>query len=286
MSSVRTRGRWSLRLLLAVVLGLPALAAGRAGAIDWQELEPGLELAAPVAPHPAAEGDSQIWIVRLDPKRYELELLNASALPDGATRTAKGWAGEGPFVAVINAGMYQGDYRTSLSLMQRRGHVNNPHLTKDRTVLAFDPLDSAVPPVQIIDRSCQDFAELRQRYAGLVQSIRMISCQRENVWRQQDQRWSISSIAMDDAGRILLLHVRSPFSTHDLIENLLELPLGLTRAMYLEGGTQAQLYVKAGGREIERVGSRGSRGLSGNVMALPIPNALAVRRRAAAPATP
>lgn len=281
-SSIWTHWRILCRLLV-VLLGALALAVEPARAIDWQVLEAGLELAAPVAPHPAPEGDSRIWILRLDPQRFELELLNASARADGATRTAKGWAEEGPFVAVINAGMYQADYRTSLSLMQSRGHVNNPHLSRDRTVLAFDPLDAKVPPAQIIDRSCQDFAALRPRYAGLVQNIRMISCRRENVWRQQDERWSISSIATDGAGRILLIHVRSPFSTHDLIENLLELPLGLTRAMYLEGGSQAQLYVNAGGREIELVGSRGSRGLGGNVLALRIPNALAVRRRASRP---
>jgi len=268
---------------LAAMMAFCWLAAGAAAvsAIEWEALEPGLELASPVAPEPAAEGDSRIWILRLDPKRFELQLLNSSARTDGAIRTAKGWAGEGGFVAVINAGMYQADYRTSLSLMQRRDHVNNPRLTKDRTVLAFDPLDPGVPPAQIIDRSCQDFDALRPRYAGLVQSIRMISCRRENVWRQQEQRWSISSIGMDDEGRILLIHSRSPFSTHDLIDNLLELPLGLTRAMYLEGGAQAQLYVNAGGHEVERVGSRGSRGLGVNVMALPIPNALAVRRLAA-----
>jgi hypothetical protein len=275
--------RWRRRLVPLLAFGLSTVAADAARAVDWQVLEPGLELATPVAPHPAAEGDSQIWLLRLDPQRFDLQLLNSSARTDGARRSARGWAEEGSFVAVTNAGMYQADYRTSLSLMQRRDHVNNPRLTKDRTVLAFDPLDGGVPSAQIIDRSCQDFDALRPRYAGLVQSIRMISCRRENVWRQQEQRWSISSIAMDDAGRLVLIHARSPFSTHDLIENLLELPLGLTRAMYLEGGAQAQLYVHAGGREIERVGSRGSRGLGGNMMALPIPNALAVRRRAAAP---
>lgn len=260
-----------------------AYGAGAAYSIEWRTLEPGLELATPLAPNPAAEGDSRISILRLDPARFDLELLNASASSSGGTRTPRDWAGQGPFLAVTNAGMYQGDYRTNLSLMQSRNHVNNPHLTKHRAVLAFDPLDVRVPSVQIIDLSCQDFPALRPRYAALVQSIRMISCERENVWRQQEQRWSTAAIAADDAGRILLIHVRSPFSTHDLIENLLELPLGLTRAMYLEGGTQAQLYVNAGGQELELVGSRGSRGLGGNVLALPIPNALAVRRRVAAP---
>jgi len=275
--------RWPRRPTPLLVFGLCVVLAGAASALDWQALEPGLELATPLAPHPASEGDSRIWLLRLDPQLFELYLLNTSARSDGATLSARRWAEEGSFVAVTNAGMYQADYRTSLSLMQRRGHVNNPRLSKDRTVLAFDPLDGGVPSAQIIDRSCQDFEALRPRYAGLVQSIRMISCRRENVWRQQEQRWSISAVAMDEVGRILLIHVRSPFSTHDLIENLLELPLELTRAMYLEGGAQAQLYVNAGGREIERVGSRGSRGLGGNLMALPIPNALAVRRRVASP---
>ena len=43
-------------------------------------------------------------------------------------------------------------------------------------------------------------------------------------------------------------------STHDLVEILLDLPLDISRAMYVEGGPQAQLYVNAGGQIHEFTG--------------------------------
>ncbi len=49
--------------------------------------------------------------------------------------------------------------------------------------------------------------------------------------------------------------------------------------MCVEGGPEAQLYVNAGGLELEVVGSHGS-SFAGfeNSLALPIPNALGLRR--------
>jgi len=246
----------------------------------WQVLEPGLEFAEIRLPQKSTSGDSTARIVRADPAVFGLRLLNASARSDGAARTARDWARSGDLVAVTNAAMYQADGRTSVSLMRAPGHVNNAHLSRDRAVLAFDPLDSGLPPIQIIDRSCQDFAAVGRRYGSLVQSIRMISCKRDNVWSQQPSAWSTAAIATDAGGKVLLIHVRSPYSTHDLIANLLALPLAIQRAMYLEGGPPAQLYLRAGGREIEVVGSRGSAGLGGNRSAIPIPNALGLYRLA------
>ena len=81
-----------------------------------------------------------------------------------------------------------------------------------------------MPSVSLIDRDCDDFETLRGKYGTLVQSIRMISCRRTNVWTQQPQRWSTAAIGRDGRGRILFIHARSPYSTHDLIDILLELP--------------------------------------------------------------
>ena len=83
----------------------------------------------------------------------------------------------------------------------------------------------------------------------------MISCKGANVWTQQPKRWSTAAIATDREGRVLLIHVRSPYTVHDLIDNLRKLPLSIDRAMYVEGGPEAQLYVKSGGEEHEFFGS-------------------------------
>lgn len=270
------------RIAWIVVVSM-ALAAGvlRAEeAIRWQVLEPGLEYAEVASPIPAAEGDSQIRIARIDPSRFSVVLLNASATPEGTRRTVREWAEQQHLAAAINAGLYQGDYRTSTSLMRSRDHVNNPRLSRHNAVLLFDRREPALPPVQLVDRTCRDLGGVVDRYAGAVQGIRMISCKRANVWTQQDKQWSNAAVGVDEAGRMLFIHMRAPLSTHDFAEALLALPIALRETMYVEGGPEAQLFVDAGGRQFEALGSHGSSGFAGlaGSFALPIPNVLGVRR--------
>ena len=266
-------------LLLAVAVSVASPPSPAPEPDGWEVLEAGLELGTFRAPQRSEAGDSLVRVLRIDPARWELRLLNASVSGKGKLHTARQWCRKHRLAAAINASMYQTDYRKSVSLMKTRDHVNNPRLSKDNAILAFDRLEDSVPPMQIIDRQCQDFEVLRRKYESLVQSIRMISCDRRNVWKQQPQKWSTAVIGTDRHGNALFIHVRSPYSTHDLIDMLLALPLDLKRAMYAEGGVEAQLYVNAGGREHEFVGRFGS-ALLQNVEAVPIPNVVGIARRA------
>jgi len=265
------------RILSMLLLFCAAVAADT----EWRELEPGLELGEFVSPVAARSGDSRIRVVRADPARWECVLLNTSAPGEGALHTAREWCERHDCAAAINASMYQTDYWRSVSLMRTRGHVNSAYISKDNTILAFDRLDDTVPPLQIIDRTCQDFPELAKRYGSLVQSIRMISCRGNNVWEQQKRRYSTAAVAVDEAGRLLMIHCRSPYTTHDFIDILLALPLDIVNAMYVEGGPESQLFVDAGGEEREFVGSFESGFVESelNRRAWPIPNVVALRAR-------
>ena len=247
----------------------------------WEVLEPGLELGVFPSPRPATAGDAKVRALRIDPARFRLQLLNASAPGQGKPLTARDWCLRNNLVAAINASMYQQNLRTSVSLMRTRSHVNNPSLTGDKAVLAFDAKSSGIPPVKIIDRGCEDFAAWKDRYATLVQSIRMISCDRKNVWSRQPVQWSIAAIGLDRRGRVLFLHSRSPYSPHDLIDILLALPLDLAGAMYVEGGPEAQLFVRSGKRQTELVGSyeTGFFESDTNDHAWPVPNVIGVMRK-------
>jgi hypothetical protein len=265
---------------LSTALTLTSIAAPALADDHWQTLEPGLELARFTVPASSDVSASGIHILRMEPRRFELRLLNASATRDGKPLTAREWSKKHGLVAAINASMYQKDHRTSVSLMKTRTHVNNSRVSKDNAVLAFDRLDPSVPPVQIIDRTCQNFDDLRLLYGTLVQSIRMVSCDGKNVWREREEKWSVAAIGVDRAGRVLLIHVQSPYGAHDLVNALLALPIELKNAMYLEGGPQAQLFIQSGGQEIELVGSYdlGFVGNSGGLPASPIPNVLGIVR--------
>jgi len=244
----------------------------------WQILAEGLELGIFNSPLPAEIGDSKIRILRIDPQRFKLRLLNASAVEDGRPMSAKEWSRQNGLVAAINASMYQADYKSSVSLMRTNAHVNNPRISKDMAILAFDRKQSDVPRVKIIDRQCEDLETWEKKYGTVIQSIRMISCTGKNVWTQQPQKWSTAAIGIDDRERVLFIHVGSPYSTHDVIDILKELPLNIARAMYTEGGPQAQLYINIGDHEYEFVGNYEIE-LQGNVKKLitrPVPNVVGI----------
>ncbi len=284
---LRRTGSRGLGRALPLAIGALALLARCGGsgpppsrpvAEGWQTLEPGLELGFLLPPPPAPGG--LIRVLRIDPARFDLRLVAASA-HDRRNRTAKEWCAAHGMVAALNAAMYQEDYSTSVSLMRTRTHVVNARLTRDRAVLAFDRLDPGVPPVKIIDLECEEFRAWEPLYGSFVQSIRMLSCAGENVWQQHPRKSSAAAVGVDAAGRVVFVHARVPSTTHDLIDGLVRLPLDLTGLMYAEGGPEAQLYVRGPDRDFEFVGAfEGASGASDdNHGAWPVPNVLGVVRR-------
>lgn len=250
----RCRGAAGAVAAFATALSLTAVALPSAASdkSEWRQLESGLEYTA--IPLPSTTEGATLDVVRADLARFRLKLFNASAPGEGNPRTAREWSERHGLALAVNASMYQEDHRTSVSLMRTRDHVNNRRLSKDRTVLAFDRLDSKVPEVQLIDRDCQDFEALGKHYGSLVQSIRMIACDGRNVWSKDARRTSIVCLGMDRRGRLVFVLARAPIGPHDLIEVLKRRPLELRSAMYLEGGPEAQLFVRAGGKELNLTG--------------------------------
>jgi len=246
----------------------------------FREIEPGLAYADLPALLTPTAGDGRIRVLRVDPVRFELVLLCASGTADGRALTPRAWARRFGLVAAANAPMYAQDYRTAVSLLRTRHHVNNGRLTRHMAVLACDPLERGVPPVQIIDREFQDFAALSRRYGALAQGIRMVALDGRNCWQPQARAWSAAAVGVDRKGRVLLVHVRSPYTMFDLVEMLRALPLDLRNLMYTDGGPVAQLYAGVGEWEIELTGSHGSESAAvGPVDPSPLPNVIGVRRR-------
>lgn len=270
-----------------VLLGILTLAfspgtrsADSAGPASWRNLEKGLDVGFFPAPKKSALGDSLIRILRADTNYFGLRLLNASSKDQGKRRSVKDWANKNGMVAAINASMYQRDMRSSVSYMKTRKHTNSAWVSKDKTFLAFDPTDKNLPSVRIIDRDCEDFNKLRKLYGTLIQSIRMVSCRGENMWEPRKKMWSTAAIGLDNQSRVLFIHVRSPYTTHDLINMLLELPINLKQAMYVEGGADAQLYINTGKERHEFIGSysSGSREHDENTFSHSVPNVLGLMR--------
>ena len=247
----------------------------------WRKVEEGLYWSEFYPSQKSLVKDSKITIVKINPKFYSFKLLCASDL--GKTRmTAKDWCLKHNLISSINAGMYQEDGLRNVGYMKNFSHINNPRLSSSyKAVLAFNRTDAAVPEIQIIDLRCQAFEELKPKYQTFVQSIRMVSCQQENVWAKQDNMWSLAVLGMDKNGNGLFIFSESPYSVHDFINVLLSLPISLYNAMYLEGGAEASLYFSLNGVELDKEGNNGS-GLNDSLVrgvVRAIPNVLGITKK-------
>jgi hypothetical protein len=278
MTTARTAG--GVRAALALGLLLAAHVAG-ATESPWTALGSGLELGRfPLAG--LGSPPAQVHVLRIDPRRWELTLHGLPNSESGGY-TAREWSRREGLVAAINAGMYQADYRTHSGYMRADGTVFSRGTNSYLSAAAFEPVDPKDPPFRMFDLDVDPLAAVLPRYRRVVQNLRLVKRPGENRWSSQERRWSEAALGEDDEGRALLIFCGAPLPLDRLIEALLDLPLGLVAAQHLEGGSQAQFFVAAGGQTIELVG--GDEGAFPapypNRPAWPIPNVIGVRARAA-----
>jgi hypothetical protein len=247
----------------------------------WRKVDEGLFVAEFDSPIKSNPQDSKITIIRIDPKFYSFKLLCASE--HGRVKmTARKWCEKFGLLAAINAGMYQQDGFKNVGLMKNYSHINNPRLNSMyKAVLAFNPLESKIPQIQIIDLKCQDFESIGPKYQTLIQNIRMISCHQENVWAKTNQLWGMAVFGIDKSGNALFIFTEVPYSGHDFSNTLLSLPLSISNALYLEGGFEANLFFSWNGVELERVGTHetGFQEDSPRAVPRPIPNVLGITKK-------
>jgi uncharacterized protein YigE (DUF2233 family) len=195
--------------------------------------------------------------------------------------TTKKWCQKHHLISAINAGMYQEDGIRNVGYMKNFSHINNPKLNLTyKAVLAFNPIESTLPEIQIIDLKCQDFERLRYKYQTLVQNIRMIGCQQENVWSKQDKAWSMAVFGIDKRGNALFIFTESHYSGYDFVNILLSLPISIYNAIYLEGGQEANLYFSAKDVEFERIGYPTSPNGNDNIpITRSIPNVIGIVKK-------
>ena len=265
--------------LLGAQLDVPAEAGSQ-----WQILAPGMDIKRIQSRQPSMVGDSRITVLRIDPGLWELEVIGIAQTGETEGHAARDWAQKEKYAAVINAGMFEADNKTHLGYLRIRDHVYNGRVNSYRSVLAFDPHEGKkISPFRIfdLDSARSDMQSILSDYSSAVQNLRLIKRPGLNQWAKQTRQWSEAAVGEDREGRVLFIYSRSPFSMHDLNQELLAADIGVVAAQHMEGGPEAQLYVHAGETELEMFGSfeTSFKENDQNSMAWPVPNVIGVRPR-------
>ena len=227
--------------------------------------------------------DDRLHLVRVEPGKVKLRALIASQLKS-STLSAGQWAKKHRLALVINLGMYLNDHRTHVGYLRSGDHVDSRRWVKGyQSLLVLGPRAKGLPTAAMLDLEDPGAREQGARYDTVVQNLRLIRLQKQGkgVWSSQPRRWSEAALAIDDRGRLLFLFARAPLTMWELNRLLLALPLGIVRAMHLEGGPEASLSIHAGGVELDLCGSfeTGFVADDSNASQWPLPNVLGVERR-------
>ncbi len=215
----------------------------------WERLDPGIELETFELPQNPGKEQGKITILRIDPEHYDFKLITAGRHRQHIA-PLDDWSLQEGLVGAINASMYREDRLQSTGYMKADGHLNNGYINpRFGAFLVFAPRNPSLPKVQIIDRSYQDWKNLIQQYGTVIQNFRLISIKQENLWPETDKKHSIAAVGIDMQCRVLFMHSQTPLSIHDFNEALLNLPIGIFNAMYVEGGPEAAMYLKTARRE-------------------------------------
>jgi len=269
-----------MKLIISLFTFLCCFSLNETNSIKWQELDEGLYFAELNATIKSEIGNNKISVLKIDPQYYDFNLLTAKE-KGVRSMTAKKWTEKFNQIAVINAGMYQADHKTNVGFMRNFSSINNSRLNKNNTIVAFNRKDKSVPEFQIIDRTCQDWEALKDKYHSFSQSIRMVDCNQKNRWGKQPKKWSMVAIGKDKKGNALFAFSRSPYTVHDFIKMLLNSPLDLYNLMYLEGGPEASFYVSHNDIQIANMGSyeTGFNENDDNDFFWPIPNVIGISKK-------
>jgi hypothetical protein len=275
---------------VALWLALGASGGSASGPQTWKEIAVAVEYATFRLVETPEHGDGLLHVVRVDPGRTWLRVVLASeeGVPN---RTAGNWAEGLGLTVAINAGMFATDHRSNVGYLRRGSHLNQPRWSpKYQSVLTFghpripssrrepSPLASQA---RLIDLDAKTALGEVQSSHTVIQNLRLIRGPGVNVWKPSHRRWSEAAIAQDQQGRLLFLFTRTPFSMHEFNQKLLALPLGVERAMHVEGGPEASLSIRTPSLSVDLCGSyeTGFNEADHNVRQWPLPNVVGVFAR-------
>jgi hypothetical protein len=205
----------------------------------------------PLGATPATAGEPCFDVVRADPARFRLRMITKD---QDSSAPAPKWRERYKLAAVTNAGMFHAN-GAPVGLVINAGTVLSKDNTKYGGFLAFGPISPTDPAVVIGGRDCAGFdhSSLRARYRSILQSNRLVGCNGEGLTWKDPKQYSAAVVGLDRSGKLVFIHSRPAVTMSELAQAVSA--LGMTGALFLEGGPEASLVVRGDRGELARVGS-------------------------------
>ena len=199
-------------------------------------------------------GNRTLTVVRVDLRRYRIAVL--SAVRDGRPRPLDEWVRDFDLTGGINAGMFLPNRRPVGTLVDRGQVLSDRNPGRFNGTVGWGPRGHGTR-IGVGGAGCPIGRDgVLERFSSAVQGFRMmIDCRgRARPWPTR-RIYSAAAFGADAQGRAVFVHTRTPYRMDVLNRMMVELDLGIRGLVYMEGGPEASLVVRAPGRDVTEIGS-------------------------------
>lgn len=238
--------RLALLSLALALLGVAVLGVVRGGGRPrWRSLGSGIEFATLRGDPWCRRGSSEIAALRIDPTKVRLRVLHYTRQPDRTPLSIVEWQRRTGAVAVFNAGQYYPDL-SYMGLLVCDGEAVSRRLhPRFKAALVASPRGGG-RAAHVIDLNHQPLDPKAPGWRQVAQSFMLFDGQGEPRIRKTGQVANRTVVAEDKRGRLLVITSEGGYTLWDFARLLQGASLGLTHAMSMDGGYEAELCVTTG----------------------------------------
>ncbi len=188
-------------------------------------------------------GSARIGALRVDPRVARFQVLHHTSESEEDPIPIAQWMERTRAIAVFNAGQYYPDF-TYMGLLVSDGQVvsKRPHATF-RAAFVADPVGGG-PDARVLDLDSLSIDPARPEWRQVAQSFMLFDDQGRIRVRTTNQVARRTAVAEDSRHHVVIVSTEGSYTLHDFAILLKSAPLGLTHAMSMDGGEEAQLCVR------------------------------------------
>jgi hypothetical protein len=230
---------------LAALLVGTFLVTQRATGMHWRTLRPGVEFATLRGEPWCRHGSASIAALRLDPARVRIEVRSFLREPERRPLDILAWQRRTGAIAVFNAGQYYAD-GTYMGLLVSAGEVLSRRLHPTFQAALVAGRRGRSRSARILDLAREPLDPDSLLWREVAQSFMLFDRAGAVRVRHSDQVANRTAVAEDRNGRLVVLTTEGGYTLWDFARLLEAAPLGLSHAMAMDGGLEAEMVVSSG----------------------------------------
>lgn len=229
-------------LVVAVLCVLALSLVRNAGGPRWHTLRDGMEFTMLRGDPYCRRGSAEIAVLRLDPARVRLRVHHYSREPGGVPLSIVEWQQRTGALAVFNAGQYYPDLSYMGLLVSDGVRVSKRLHPEFKAALVATPDDGSAE-ARVLDLEERPLDPKAPGWRDVAQSFMLFDHQGRLRIRKSDVVANRTVVAQDGKGRILVITSEGGYTLWDFAQLLQKTTIGISHAMAMDGGYEAELCV-------------------------------------------